>query len=361
MKALIAAGGRATRLRPITWTTNKHLIPLANRPMLQQAIEKIAEAGITQIAINVNPGEVELMQKAFGDGSKFGVTLTYIEQTGGPKGIAHVVNNARPFLGDEPFMFYLGDNIILGSLRKFVERFTQEGHNCFLAFSKVKDPQRFGVPAFDTAGNLTHVIEKPTEPPSDYAVTGIYLYDKTFFDAFAHIQPSPRGEYEISDVNTWLLQNGHRVGWEEITGWWKDTGTIDAILEGNAAILNDLPASFFSVEGEVAVSAQLQGSVHVGKGSMIGADVLIRGPVTIGENVQIEHSFIGPYTSIGNGAQIDGAEIDHSIIFDGAKVHTSQRISNSLIGFNVTITDVRDSQPKSGHRLVIGDNSFVEL
>lgn len=361
MKALIAAGGRATRLRPITWTTNKHLIPLANRPMLVQAIEKIAEAGITQIAINVNPGETELMRSAFGDGSKFGVTLTYLEQTGGPKGIAHVVNNARAFLGDEPFMFYLGDNIILGSLRKFVERFTQGGHNCFLAFSKVKDPQRFGVPAFDAQGTLTHVIEKPKDPPSDFAVTGIYLYDKTFFDAFAQMRPSPRGEYEISDVNTWLLQNGHRVGWEEITGWWKDTGTVEAILEGNAAILNDLPASFFSIEGEVALSAQLQGAVRVEKGSVIGKGVLIRGPVAIGENVQIERSFIGPYTSIGNNTTIIGAEIDHSIVFDGAKIHTSQRIANSLIGFNVTLADARGSQPKSGHKLVIGDNSFVEL
>ncbi len=361
MKALIAAGGRATRLRPITWTTNKHLIPLANKPMLEHAIKKIAEAGITEIAINVNPGEVELMRNVFGDGSQWGVNISYIEQSGGPKGIAHVVNNAKAFLGDEPFMFYLGDNIILGSLKKFVAGFIEGGHNCFLAFSKVKDPQRFGVPAFDAAGNLTHVVEKPTEPPSDYAVTGIYLYDKTFFDAFEQIQPSPRGEYEITDVNTWMLQNGKSVGWEEITGWWKDTGTPEAILEGNASILSDLSHDTFVVEGAVDPTARLQGMVQVGKGAVIGPGCLIRGPVTIGEDAVLENAYVGPYTSIGSRCVIRNAEIEHSIVFDDASICDTPRIVDSLIGYKAQLTSTAVSKPDSAHRMIIGDNSYLEL
>jgi len=190
MKALIAAGGRATRLRPITWTINKHLIPLAGRPMLAHVIEKIVEAGITDIYVNVNPGEGESMRAALGDGSAFGAKLTYLEQQGGAKGVAHVVANAEAQLKGERFLFFLGDNIILGSIKRFVERFEAEKLDCMLAFSRVKDPQRFGVPEFDAAGKLVRVVEKPANPPSPFAVTGIYLYDTRFFDAFRTIAPS---------------------------------------------------------------------------------------------------------------------------------------------------------------------------
>ncbi len=361
MKALIAAGGRATRLRPITWTTNKHLIPLANKPMLEHAIKKIIEAGITEIAINVNPGEVDLMRNVFGDGSQWGASLTYIEQIGGPKGIAHVVNNAKDFLGDEPFMFYLGDNIILGSLKKFVQHFSEGGYNCFLAFSKVPDPQRFGVPAFDAQGKLTHVVEKPQDPPSNFAVTGIYLYDKMFFEAFANIQPSARGEYEITDVNTWMLQHGKKVGWEEITGWWKDTGTPEAMLAGNASILTDLSQGEFVIEGEVDASAQLEGLVRVSKGAKVGAGCMIRGPVVIGENAELEQAYIGPYTAIGNRCVVKRAEVEHSIVFDGASICDAPRIVDSLIGYNVRIESPQVSKPNSGHKMIVGDNSYLEL
>ncbi len=361
MKALIAAGGRATRLRPITWTTNKHLIPLANKPMLEHAIKKITDAGILEIAINVNPGEVELMSNVFGTGEKWGAQITYIEQTGGAKGIAHVVANARSFLGEEPFMFYLGDNIILGSLKQFVEEFQNGGHNCYLAFSKVKDPQRFGVPEFDEAGILKRVIEKPKEPPSDYAVTGIYLYDKTFFTAYDHIQPSPRGEYEISDINTWLLENNHKVGWSEITGWWKDTGTPEAILEGNASILTDLDHGAFVVEGEVDPTARLEGMVHVGAGAKIGAGCLLRGPLTIGEGAELENVYVGPYTAIGKNCVLRHCEIEHSIVFDNASIVDAPRIVDSLIGYNVRIENTASSKPHSAHRMIVGDNSYVEL
>jgi glucose-1-phosphate thymidylyltransferase len=360
MKALIAAGGRATRLRPITWTTNKHLIPLANRPMLAHVIEKIVDAGITDIIVNVNPGEGEMMRASLGDGSQYGASVKYVEQKGGALGVAHVVANAEEHLKGERFLFFLGDNIILGSINRFVDRFRNENLDCMLAFSRVKDPQRFGVPKFCADGSLDCIIEKPKDPPSPFAVTGIYLYDERFFDAFKTLKPSPRGEYEISDINTWYVKNG-KVGFEEITGWWKDTGTPDALLEGNALIMDDLARERFEIKTDVPDSAQVQGLVSIGKGTKIGPDCLIRGPVIIGEHCVIENSYIGPYTSIGDTVTIKDTEVEHSIVFAGATIDTTRRIINSIIGLNATLVDVTRSQPRTGHRLVVGDNSFIEL
>lgn len=357
MKALITAGGRATRLRPITYTINKHLIPLANKPMIFYAIEKIAAAGIMEIGISVNPGEEEL-QKAVGDGARWGVKIAYIEQKGGPKGVAHVVANAREFLGEEPFLFYLGDNIILGSLDRFVRKFESEKLDCLLALSKVKDPQRFGVPVLE-GGRIVRVDEKPAEPKSDYAVTGIYVYTKAFFDAFAHVQPSARGEYEISDVHSRLIADGKAVGYEEITGWWKDTGKPEDLLEGNQLLLNEMSET--SREGaEIHPTAVLQGKVTVGKGTVIGERVLVRGPVAIGENCRIENSYIGPYTSIGNGTEVYNTEIEHSVVFDDVDLNCSTRIVDSLIGMNATVASAHSTLPR-GHKLVVGDNAVVEI
>lgn len=357
MKALITAGGRATRLRPITYTINKHLIPLANKPMIFYAIEKLAEVGVKEIGISVNPGEEEI-QKVVGDGSRWGVKVVYIEQKGGPLGIAHVVNNAKDFLGDEPFIFYLGDNIILGSLKRFVEKFENEKLNCVLALSKVKEPQRFGVPEVRD-GRIVRVDEKPAEPKSDYAVTGIYVYDKSFFEAFTHIQPSKRGEYEISDIHTWLIENGKAVGYEEITGWWKDTGKPEDLLEGNQLLLNEMTGD--GREGAtIDPAAVLQGKVSVGKGTTIGPRALIRGPVVIGENCRIENSYIGPYTSVGNGVEIYNTEIEHSVVFDDVDLNCSTRIVDSLIGMNATVSSAHSSLPR-GHKLVVGDNAVVEI
>lgn len=357
MKALITAGGRATRLRPITYTINKHLIPLANKPMIFYAIEKLADVGVREIGISVNPGEEE-MQKACGDGSKWGVKITYIEQKGGPLGIAHVVYNAKDFLGDEPFIFYLGDNIILGSLKRFVQKFEQDKLNCLLALSKVKDPQRFGVPEIQ-GGRIVRVDEKPSEPKSDYAVTGIYVHDKSFFEAYSHIKPSVRGEYEIPDIHTWLIENGKTVGYEEITGWWKDTGKPEDLLEGNQLLLGEMPEA--SREGlEIDPAAVIQGKVSIGAGTKIGPRVLIRGPVVIGRGCNIDNSYIGPYTSIGNEVEIYNAEVEHSVIFDYVDIDCSKRIVDSLIGMNATITSAHATLPL-GHKLVVGDNAVVEI
>lgn len=357
MKALITAGGRATRLRPITWTINKHLIPLANKPMIFYAIEKIAETGVKEIGIIVNEGEEELI-KHVGDGSRWSVKITYIEQTGGAKGIAHAVNEAHDFLGDDDFIFYLGDNIILGSIVHFVEKFKKEKRNCLLALSKVKDPHRFGVPELRD-GKIVRVDEKPSNPKSDYAVTGIYVYDSNFFEAYKHIEPSERGEYEISDIHTWLIENKFDVGYEEITGWWKDTGKPEDLLEGNQLLLNEMEARPH-VNVEIHPEARIQGKVVIGEGSVIGPNTLIRGPVSIGKGCKVEASYIGPYTSIGNEVEIYNTELEHSVVFDYADINCSKRIVDSLIGMNATITAVHETLP-SGHKLIVGDNSVVEL
>jgi glucose-1-phosphate thymidylyltransferase len=330
---------------------------LANKPMIFYAIEKLAEVGVKEIGISVNPGEQEL-QKAVGDGSRWGVRIAYIEQTGGPLGIAHVVNNAKAFLGDEPFIFYLGDNIILGNLKRFVEKFEREKLNCVLALSKVRDPQRFGVPELKD-GRIVRVDEKPAEPKSDYAVTGIYVYDKSFFEAFTHITPSQRGEYEISDIHTWLIENGKAVGYEEITGWWKDTGKPEDLLEGNQLLLNEMVEAD-RTGADIHPTAVLQGKVSVGKGTFIGERVLIRGPVAIGENCRIENSYIGPYTVVGNGVEIYNTEIEHSVVFDDVDLNCSTRIVDSLIGMNATVASAHSTLPR-GHKLVVGDNAVVEI
>jgi glucose-1-phosphate thymidylyltransferase len=358
MKALITAGGRATRLRPITHTINKHLIPLANKPMLFYAIEKIAETGVKEIGININPGDTEL-PKAIGDGSRWGVKITFIEQVGGPKGLAHILKMARPFLGTEPFIFYLGDNIILGSIKRFVGKFEHEKLDALLALSKVRDPQRFGVPEIRD-GRIVRVDEKPEAPKSDFAVTGIYIYGSSVHEAVDRVQPSPRGEYEISDVHTEMIKAGRSVGYEEITGWWKDTGKPEDLLEGNQFLLSEISRFDMKIEGEVSPKAVLSGPVAVGKGTKIGEKVLIRGPVVIGEKCVIENSYIGPYTSIGDGVELYNSEIEHSVVLDFADINCSKRIVDSLIGYNATIVSAHATMPM-GHKLVVGDQSMVEL
>lgn len=358
-KAILTGGGHATRLRPITTTINKHLIPLANKPMIFHAIDKVVEVGVKEIFINVNPGETE-MQKIIGDGGHWGIKITFFEQTGGPQGIAHVVNLAKDFIGDDPFIFYLSDNITFGSLKPLAEKFEKENLNCLLAFAKVNDPERFGVGEFDANGRLLKVLEKPINPPSNLAQTGIYFYDKNFFEAFKNIQKSPRGEYEISDVNTWLIQKGLKVGWNEVTGWWKDTGKPNDLLIANHLLLDELNPDHFTNGASVEKGARIEGNVKIGAGTRIGGKVLIRGPVTIGENCILEDCYIGPYTTIGQGTEIYSAEVEHSIIFENVDINCRLRIVDSVIGKNASVIDGHEAPPK-GHKMVLGDNTFIEI
>lgn len=358
MRALIAAGGTARRLRPITYTINKHLIPLANKPMIFYAIEHIADAGIKEIFINVNPGEKEIQQYV-GDGSRWRVSITYVEQTGGPKGVAHIIKNAEHYMRGEPFLFHLGDNIVLGDLKRFVERFERESLDALFAFAHVRDPQRFGVPVIEN-GKLLRIEEKPAVPKTDLAQTGIYFYNDTVFEACANLEPSARGEYEISDANTYLIQAGRRVGWEEITGWWKDTGKPEDLLEGNQLLLNEVLQKEAINHGMIGPEVVIQGRVQIGRNTTVWDNVLIRGPVSIGENTVIKNSYIGPYSSIGNNCVIENTEVEHSVIMDYAEVRAGTRIVDSIIGKNAIISSAKSTLPL-GHKLIIGDNSQVEI
>lgn len=358
MRALIAAGGNARRLRPITYTINKHLIPLANKPMIYFAIERIVNAGIKDIYINVNPGEKEL-QQFVGDGSRWGARVTYIEQVGGPKGVAHIIKNAENYLRGEPFLFHLGDNIVLGDLRRFVERFERENLDALFAFSRVRDPQRFGVPVIEN-GKLVRIEEKPVVPKTDLAQTGIYFYNDSVFEAVSKIEPSGRGEYEISDANTFLIEAGRKVGWEEITGWWKDTGKPEDLLEGNQLLLNEVLQKEAVNLGMIGPDVVIQGKVHIGRGTTVWDNVLIRGPVSIGENAVIKNSYIGPYSSIGNNCVIENTEIEHSVVMDYAELRAGTRIVDSIIGKNAIVSSSKNTLPL-GHKMIIGDNSQVEI
>ncbi len=356
-KAVLTGGGRATRLRPVTSTINKHLIPLANKPMIFHAIQKAVDAGIEEIFINTNPGEMEI-QKYIGDGGHWGIKIVFFEQTGGPQGIAHVVKEAEKFIGDDPFMFYLSDNVILGGLKETVEEFNKGKHDCMLAFAKVSDPHRFGVPIFDGAGALIDVVEKPQNPPNNFAQTGIYLYGpKVFFTAFDNIEKSARGEYEISSIHSYFLKNSYKVGHREITGWWKDTGQPDDLIIANRLLMDEMPTEMFLVEGQIDPSAILEGKVKVGVGTTIGKNVRIVGPVIIGENCSLENCVINPHTTIGGGCEISNAEISGSIIFGNCQIDAPLKISESIVGSGVNIR----RHPEKMHRLILGDQTVLEI
>lgn len=356
-KAILTGGGRATRLRPITATINKHLIPLANKPMIFHAIDKVVEVGVEEVFINMNPGETAIRDMV-GDGGHWGIKIQYFEQTGGPQGIAHVVKEAQKFIGSDPFIFYLSDNIILGSLRELVTEFEQNNHDCVLALSRVEDGRSFGVPVFNDAGKLIDVVEKPINPPSPYAVTGIYLYGpNVFFSTFERIQKSARGEYEISSIHSELIKQGYKIGHQEITGFWKDTGRPDDLVHANGLLLDQLPPTSFKHEGEIDPSAKIEGNVHVGLGTTIGPNVHIQGPAMIGENCTLENCSILPHTTIGTGSTIKQATIQDSILFNNCCIDAPLTIHNSMIGEKASVKQ----HPAQRQRLILGDHTNLEL
>ncbi len=356
-KAILTGGGRATRLRPITHTLNKHLLPLANKPMIFYAIEKAVEAGVEEIFINTNPGEDQI-PKYVGDGGHWGIKIKFFEQEGGPQGIAHVVKCAQDFIGDDPFMFYLSDNIILGSLKPLIEQFQNENADCMLAFSKVSDPERFGVPVFDNAGKLVDIIEKPSNPPNNFAQTGIYFYGpKVFFDVFSKIEKSPRGEYEISSIHSHFLKNNFKVSHKEITGWWKDTGKPEDLIFANQLLLEEMPMEKYILEGKVEDGAVLFGKVRVGSGATINKNVKITGPVIIGENCTLEDCVINPNTTIGAGSIIKNAEIGDSIILNKCNISCDIKLTGSIIGSGVTVI----KNELGLQKMILGENTLIEI
>ncbi|MFA4837980.1 MAG: glucose-1-phosphate thymidylyltransferase [Candidatus Neomarinimicrobiota bacterium] len=353
MKALITAGGHGTRLRPITHTQNKHLIPIANKPILNYALEYIRDAGITDVGIITNKEGSEV-KDVYKDGSQMGLNITYIPQER-PSGLADCVRIAQPFLGNESFVFYLGDNIIVGGIARFIDEFRKSGANCHLVLARVKDPERFGVPELKD-GRILSIEEKPCKPKSDFAVTGIYIYDSNIFEAVNAISPSARGELEISDAHQYLLEKGFKVTYSEITGWWKDTGKPADLLEANRLVLDSFETR---VEGTVDAQSNLAGRVVIEPGAEI-RNSNVRGPAIIGAGTKIVNSYVGPYTSIDKNCEIVNSEIEFSIVSCGCLIRNQKiRIESSLLGKDVHIIDA-DSKPFT-NRFIVGDQSQIEI
>ena len=354
MKALILAGGAGTRLRPITHTSAKQLVPVANKPILFFGLEQMAEAGITTVGIVVGDTAAEI-KAAVGDGSRWGLDVTYIHQDE-PLGLAHCVLIARPFLGDDDFVMYLGDNLLRQGVKSFVERFENgPGSAAQILLARVPDPQRFGVAELNAEGEVLRLIEKPVDPPSDLALVGVYLFDAVIHEAVAAIEPSGRGELEITDAIQWLIDHGHRVRQEIVEGWWIDTGNLDALLEGNRLILETFEQL---VEGTVDADSKVEGRVVISPGAeVIGST--IRGPAVIGCGTRIENSFIGPFTSIYDRCEVVRSEIEHTVVLEDSRIVDIPRIADSLIGKQVRVT--RSERRPRANRLMLGDHSIVDL
>ena len=352
MKGLILSGGRGTRLRPITFTSAKQLVPVANKPILFYGIEALADSGVKEIGIVVGETHREI-REAVGDGSRFSVRVTYLQQEA-PLGLAHAVLIAEDFLAGEPFVMYLGDNVIRERLAPLVDRFAAEQPNAQILLAHVPNPQEFGVA--EIAGDrVLRLIEKPEHPPSDLALVGVYMFDRSVFEAVKGIRPSRRGELEITDAIQWLIDHGKTVRPHVINGWWKDTGKLEDMLEANRIILDTLePRMVGEVEG-----SDIVGKVVVESGAKI-VNSTIRGPAIIGRGAVIEQSYVGPFTSIGDGVILRGSEIEHSIVLEGSSItDVDVRIESSLIGKNVVIYR-SDAKPKS-YKLMVGDRSDLGL
>jgi len=360
MKGLILSGGAGTRLRPITHTSAKQLVPIANKPILFYGIEAMADAGIKEIGIIIGDTGNEI-RAAVGDGSQFGVKVTYIPQDA-PLGLAHCVLIASDFLGDDDFVMYLGDNMLQQGLTDFVTRFESaraaggaEAPSAQILLCEVDDPRQFGVAEVNSKGEVVRLVEKPSNPPSNLALVGVYLFDKSVNTAVRSIAPSPRGELEITDPIQWLVDNKHRVRHEVLHGWWIDTGKKDPLLECNRLVLEVLEPH---MSGSVDAASQIEGRVVVESGAII-ENSRVRGPAVIGAGSVVRNSYIGPYTSVGNNCTVANSELEHSVLLDGSSISDISRMSDSLVGRNVTVK--RSAHRPAGLRLMLGDDSTVEV
>ena len=356
MKGLLLAGGFGTRLRPLTFTGNKHMLPIANKPMLLYGLEHLKNAGITEIAIILGP-IIEGVLEILGDGSKYGVKITYLDQPE-PKGLAHAVMIAEDYIGGDPFVMYLGDNLLKQGVEPLVKLFEKENAACVVGTTQVSDPSKYGVVVFNEDGTVNKFVEKPKEHLSDWALLGIYVFNEKVFQAVKKIKPSWRGELEITDTIQTLLTDGETVKVQKVQGWWKDTGKPEDLLEANQLVLGGLDSYN---KGMIEDCVTITGSLGIGQGTTIRSQTTIRGPVIIGDNCIIgPDSYIGPYTSIGNNATIMNTEIENSVIMEGAYLNCGRRITDSLIGRNVKILNHENNLPK-GYKLILGDSSLVTL
>ncbi|MFB4424563.1 glucose-1-phosphate thymidylyltransferase [Streptomyces sp. QL37] len=353
MKALVLSGGAGTRLRPITHTSAKQLVPVANKPVLFYGLEAIAEAGITDVGIIVGDTAPEI-REAVGDGSALGVDVTYIPQDE-PRGLAHAVLIARDFLGDDDFVMYLGDNFIVGGISGLVEEFRAERPEAQILLTKVPNPTAFGVAELDDEGRVASLEEKPKEPKSDLALVGVYLFTPAVHEAVRSIEPSWRGELEITHAIQWLIDQRRDVRSTTISGYWKDTGNVTDMLEVNRSVLETLKPS---TEGTVDESSEIIGRVRIEPGARVTSSRIV-GPVIIGADTVISDSYVGPFTSVSEGCRIEDSEIEYSIVLRGASISGVRRVEASLIGRDVEVTPA--PRNPSAHRLVLGDHSKVQI
>jgi glucose-1-phosphate thymidylyltransferase len=352
MRGLVLAGGRGTRLRPITFTSAKQLVPVANKPILFYGLEALAASGIREIGIVVGDTQQEI-RDAVGDGSRWGVTVTYLPQSA-PLGLAHAVLTAEPFLRGRPFVMYLGDNLIREPLAPLVLRFRSETPHAQILLAKVPNPQEFGVAEL-REGRVVRLVEKPKVPPSDLALVGIYMFDDHIFDAARAIRPSWRGELEITDAIQHLIDQGLTVRPHVIEGWWKDTGKLEDLLEANRIILDSVETR---IEGVVQDSEVIGKVVVEAEAKVVTSH--IRGPAIIGRGALLENAYIGPFTAIGDGVTVRASEVEHSIVLEGSAItDVAGRIENSLIGRNVTVYRA-ETKPRA-YNLMLGDRSQVGL
>ncbi len=357
MKGLILAGGSGTRLRPLTHTGPKQLIPIANKPNILYCVGDLRAAGITDIGVILGENMPEKVIELLDDGSKFGVKFDYIVQ-GPAKGIAHAIGCAEDFMGDSPFVVYLGDNILKGGIKHMAEEFIKSEHEAGIALCQVPNPEKFGVAELNEEGDIVSLVEKPKEPKSNLALVGIYFLRSSIFPIIKDLKPSWRNELEVTDAIENLRRSGKRVRAHVVSGWWKDTGKPEDILEANHLILDDLVPS---AKGTVEEGSELTGKVSVGEGTVIKKGCVLRGPIIVGNRCTIgPDTYIGPYTSIGDNTTIINSDIEGSIIVGGALIDCRKKIINSLIGKDSEILSSDKSIPK-GERLILGECSKVVI
>ncbi|MCK4736182.1 MAG: glucose-1-phosphate thymidylyltransferase [Methanophagales archaeon] len=350
MKGLILSGGYGTRLRPITYSQQKQLIPVANKPILFYAIEDVIEAGAKEIGIIIGQNKEQVIETV--ESKNWNAEIEFIYQ-GEPKGLAHTILVAGEFLNDE-FVMYLGDNILREGIVEHAKRFKENNYDASIMLTKVENPQDFGVADINEDGTIKRLIEKPKVPPSNLALVGIYFFKPIILEACRSIKPSWRNELEITDAIQWLIDNGYEVGWTKVNGWWKDTGKPEDILEANRFILDDLP---HEIRGEV--KGEIRGRVSISKGTKVNDNSVIKGPALIGRDCLIKDSYIGPYTSIGNNCRIINSEVEDSVVMDGAKLVNTGNIVDSMIGRDAII-EKNNALPK-GNKFIISDSSWVRI
>jgi glucose-1-phosphate thymidylyltransferase len=355
LKGLILSGGAGTRLRPITHTSAKQLVPVANKPVLFYGIEALVDAGVEEIGIIIAPETGEEIREAAGDGSQFGAKITYIVQDK-PAGLAHAVLTAEEFIAGSPFVMYLGDNLLRDGLRGLVATFRADQPHALILLTPVEEPEHYGVAELDGNDHIVRLVEKPKDPPSNLALVGVYLFTPAIFEAARGLEPSWRGELEITEAIQALIDDGHKVQSEVVRGWWKDTGQLADMLEANRLVLEEVEGA---LEGEIDEESRVEGRVVLEPGAKLVRSV-VRGPAVIGAGACVEDAYVGPYTSIGSGVHVRRSEVEHSILLANAVVEDlGTRMEASLLGRNVKLTR-SDGMPKT-LRLLVGDNCEIEI